>query len=300
MRIFVTGASGFVGSAVVQELLSAGHGVLGLARSEASAQKLATLGVEVFRGNLEDPESLGRAAARADGVIHTAFNHDFSKFQANCEQDRRVILALGEALAGSARPLLITSGIGVLPPQDDLPTEKTRIDGGVTDIPRAASEQAAHSLAVRGINVSIVRLPPSVHGDGDHGFVPLLIGMARQQGKSAYIGTGANRWSAVHRLDAARAYRLILERAEAASTWHLVAEEDIAFRDIATAIGKGLGLPTAGCNQEEAGAHFGWFAHFAARDMAASSHHTQSALGWTPTRPGLREDLAHGTYFSVP
>ncbi len=213
MHIFVTGATGFVGSAVTQELLAAGHQVSGLARSDTAAQKLSAQGVEVVRGDLEDLQGLQRAAAAADGVIHTAFNHDFSKFQANCEQDRRVIQALGDALAGSARPLVVTSGIGILPP-DQPATEDTRPNADTTSVPRIASEQAASVLAARGVNVSIVRLPPSVHGSGDHGFVPMLIGIARQQGAAAYVGDGMNQWSAVHRLDAARAYRLIIEKAK--------------------------------------------------------------------------------------
>lgn len=296
MRIFVTGASGFVGSAIVQELFAHGHQVSGLARSDASAQTLAALGVTVVRGDLADPAGLREAAAQADGVIHTAFNHDFSQFQASCEQDRRVILALGEALAGSPRPLLITSAIGVLPATEDA-TEALRPTA--SSIPRLASEDAAHELSTRGVNVSIVRLPPSVHGDGDHhGFVPILISLARQHGVSAYPGATVNAWSAVHRLDAARAYRLIIEAAQPDSIWHVVAENAIPFRTLAEAIGRGLGVPVKGLEGDAASAYFGWFAHFAARQMAASSTLTRERLGWEPTHRGLLEDLAAAGYFA--
>jgi nucleoside-diphosphate-sugar epimerase len=296
MRIFVTGATGFVGSAITQELLDAGHQVTGLARSDAAAQKLAAQGVVVVRGNLEDLQGLQQAAADADGVIHTAFNHDFSKFQANCEQDRRVIQALGEALAGSARPLVVTSGIGILPP-DQPATENTRPGADSASVPRIASEQAAYALAARGVNVSIVRLPPSVHGSGDHGFVPLLIGIARQQGAAAYIGDGTNQWSAVHRLDAALAYRLIIEKAKPDSIWHVVGEEAITFRSIAETIGKRLKLPVIRVENAAAAAHFGWFAHFAARQMSATSARTRQELGWQPAQAGLIADLGTPDYF---
>jgi nucleoside-diphosphate-sugar epimerase len=226
-------------------------------------------------------------------VIHTAFNHDFSKFAANCETDRQVIEALGSALEGSNRPLVITSGTGLLA-QGQLATEDSQ---ALTTIPRVASEQAAASVAARGVHVSVVRLSPSVHGDGDHGFVPMLIGFAREKGVSAYVGGGMNRWPAVHRLDAAHLFRLALEKNAAAARYHGVADEGVPFREIAAVIGRRLNLPVVAKSAEEAGDHFGWFAHFAALDNPSSSQKTRELLGWQPEQPGLISDLDNPRYF---
>jgi nucleoside-diphosphate-sugar epimerase len=297
MKIFVTGATGFVGSAVVRELLSAGHEVLGLVRSDAAAQSLVAAGVMTYRAQLKDLESLRRAAAESDGVIHTGFNHDFSKFKENCELDRKVIETLGAALAPAGRPLIITSAIGVLPPGGRV-TEETR-PASPSPNPRAATEEAARALIERGARVSIVRLPPSVHGDGDHGFVPILIKIARDKKASAFIDSGANRWPAVHRLDAARVFKLALDQAIHGAYYHAVAEEGIACREIAEVIGRRLGIPVVGKTPDEAGAHFTWFAHFAALNVLASSEQTQAKLGWRATQPGLIADLDRPAYFAA-
>ena len=295
MRIFVTGATGFVGSAVVAELIGAGHAVVGLARSEAGAATLAAAGAGVHRGDLDDPEEVARGAENADAVIHTAFNHDFSRFAESCEADRRLVMRLGEALAGSGRPLVVTSGLGILRKAGTLDETDRPVAG---THPRVASEEAADAVAERGGTVAVVRLPPSVHGVGDHGFVPILIRIAREKGISAWPGDGANRWPAVHRLDAARLYRLVVESG-LPGRYHAVAEEGIPFRDIAGVIGQRLGLPATGLAPGDVAAHFGWFSHFVAMSVPASSRATRETLGWAPDGPGLLADLDEPAYFAA-
>ena len=296
MRVFVTGASGWVGSAVVRDLLDAGHQVLAMVRSDAGAKALSDMGAQIHRGDLEDLDGLRRGAEQTDGVIHTAFIHDFSRFAANCEIDRRAIEALGETLAGSDRPLIVTSGTGLLSP-GAVATEDTEPHAPSAAMPRV-SEQAAQAFVARGVRVMAIRLPPSVHGDGDHGFVPILIDLARQKGAAAYVGDGGNLWPAVHRFDAAPVYRLALEKGVAGARYHATAEEGVPFRDIAAVIGRRLGLPVVGKTPEEAADHFGWFSHFAAMGNRASSQKTREALGWTPTGPGLIADLDQPYYFA--
>ena len=295
MHVFVTGATGFVGTAVVRELIDAGHTVTGLARSDAGAAALEAAGARVQRGTLDDLDILARAAQTADGVIHTGFNHDFSKFAQNCEQDRRAIEALGAGLEGSRKPLLVTAGVALIAP-GRLATEQDPPAPVSPAMPRA-SEHAAAALAARGIHASTVRLAPSVHGAGDHGFVPLLIGLAREKGLAACVGDGTNRWAGVHRRDAARVYRLALERGAVGARYHAVADEGVPMHAIADVIARRLDVPRADLAAEEAGAQFGWFAHFVGTDMAASSTWTRETLGWQPRERGLLEDVASAGYF---
>jgi nucleoside-diphosphate-sugar epimerase len=292
MRVFVTGATGFVGSAVVGELAAAGHQVLGLARSDQGAKALAEMGAQVHRGNMQDIDSLRSGAAEADGVIHLAFNHDFSKFLENCEADRRAIEAIGEVLEGSERPLLVTSGLALVAP-GRLATEA---DSPAPGFPRL-SEVAAETVAARGVRAAVVRLAPSTHGAGDHGFVPHLINLAREKGVSAYIGDGSNRWPGVHRFDAARLYRLALENGATGGPYHAVADEGVPFKEIAGVIGRGLGVPVVSKSEDEAADHFGWFKGFAGMDIPASSERTRERLNWQPTHPDLLTDIDQKAYF---
>jgi nucleoside-diphosphate-sugar epimerase len=295
MRIFLTGATGFIGSSIVPELINAGHQVLGLTRSEAGARSLIAAGAEVHRGDLEDLESLRSGAAISDGVIHTAFNHDFSKFAANCEQDRKVIEVMGDVLVGSDRPLLITSGTGMGNAVPGQPATEDHFDPNHGN-PRKASEVAGASVAKRGVNVSVVRLP-QVHDTVKQGLITYAVQLAREKGVSAYIGDGLNRWPAAHVLDVAHLYRLALEKHEAGSRYNAVAEEGVSMRRIAEVIGRGLKLPVVSISSQEAPAHFGWLAMFAGFDMPASSAQTRQRLGWHPAGPDLIADLEQMRYF---
>jgi nucleoside-diphosphate-sugar epimerase len=294
MRVFVTGASGFIGSAVLPELRSADHEVLALARSEASATALAAAGVEVHRGDLNDLDGLAAGAAAADGVIHLGFIHDFKNIADSLRTDRHAIETMGRALAGSGRPFVLASGtLGIAPGR--LATEDIPYDG--TSHPRHANAVAALAFAEQGVRVSFVRLSPTVHGQGDHGFVPRLIEVAREKGVSGHMGDGENRWNAVHRLDAARLFRLALEKAPAGSVLHAVADEAVPTRMIAEIIGRQLNVPIASVPPDAVDTHFGWIGRFFAMDQPASSALTRERLGWEPTHPGLIEDLDAGHYF---
>ncbi|MDC0709075.1 SDR family oxidoreductase [Stigmatella sp. ncwal1] len=289
MRVFVTGASGFIGSAVVPELLGAGHQVVGLARSDAAAQALAAAGAEVHRGSLDDLDSLRAGAAKSDGVIHLAFVHDFSQYEAALRTDTLAIESLGTALEGSDRPFVIASGM--------LGTTET--DSPRANSPRSRSEEMVLALAARRVRTSIVRLPPTVHGKGDHGFVPRLIAIARAKGVAAYVGDGANRWPAVHRLDAARLFQLALERAPAGTRLHAVADEGVPTRDIASVIARRLGVPVVSKSSEEANEHFGFLGRIFSLDVPASAERTREQFGWRPVEPGLIADLDDEHYFAA-
>jgi nucleoside-diphosphate-sugar epimerase len=295
MKIFVTGATGFVGSAIVTELIDAGHQVLGLTRSDAGAKSLSAAGAEAHRGELEDLESLRSGAAKSDGVIHCAFNHDFSKFAANCETDKRAIEVLGSALAGSDRPLIVSSGLALDSPKRPLTED---VDPPAHSPMPRVSEQSAMSLRSQGVKTAVMRLP-QVHDAVKQGLVTYLIAIAREKGVSAYVGEGRNRWSAAHILDVARLYRLALEKHESGGRYHAVGEEGVALRDIAEAIGKGLKVPVVSISPEEARTHFGFLGMFAGLDLSASSAITQERLGWRPAGPGLIADLEKMRYFET-
>ena len=290
MRVFLTGSTGFIGSAIVPELIAAGHQVLGLTRSESGAKALAAAGAEAYRGDIEDLESLRSGAAGCDGVIHTAFDHDFSRFVENCRKDSRAIEALGSALEGSDRPLVITSGTAM---GSAKPGEAATEDvfNAAHPNPRVASELAGRALSERGINVSVVRLS-QIHDPVKQGLVTEVIALARRTGVSAYVGEGVNRWSAAHVSDAARLFRLALERGQAGARYHATAEGAIPFRDIAEAVGRRFGLPVRSLDADGAADHFTWLMTFVDKDMSATSTLTQERLGWSPTGPGLLADIA--------
>jgi nucleoside-diphosphate-sugar epimerase len=295
MRVFLTGATGFIGSALIPELLSHGHQVLGLARSDDGARALKVLGADVLRGDLENLDALRRGAGQADGVVHCGFIHDFTKFVQNCEIDRRAIEAFGDVLAGSTRPLVVTAGIPALAGR-----VTTEADAVPTDHPTPrVSEQATLALAERGVHASVVRLP-QVHDRDRAGLVTYLIAVAKEKGVSAYVGDGQNRWSAVHRLDTSPLYRLALEKGAVGARYHAVAEEGVPLKDIAEAIGRGLGVPAVPMSREEAMKHFGAIGFFSTMSNPASNALTRQALGWAPTaRPGLIEDVEHSTAYAA-
>ncbi|MFM0733973.1 SDR family oxidoreductase [Paraburkholderia sediminicola] len=294
MRIFLTGATGFIGSALVPELIKAGHQVIGMTRSETGAQALFAAGAEVHHGSLEDPESLRSGAAKAEGVIHTAFDHDFSRFVENCEKDKRAIAALGAALAGSDRPLVITSGTGIGNPALSQPATEDVFNINHPN-PRIASELAGNELLEKGVNVSVVRLP-QVHNTVKQGLITPLVAIAREKGVSAYVGEGRNRWPAGHLLDVVRLYRLAVEAREPGARYHAVGEEGVSSREIAEALGRGLNLPAVSIAPEKAAEHFGWMGMFVGMDFPASSAQTQARLGWHPGGPKLIADLDEMRY----
>lgn len=295
MRTFITGATGYVGSVVVDELLAHGHTVIGLARSDAAASALLAKGAEVHRGNIEDLQSLRDGASKADAVIHLGFNHDFSKFAETCAHDALVIHALGAELAGTDKLFLVTSGTAILP-SGTVSTEETKAPSGDNVHPRVATEKACAEIANNSVKVAVVRLSPSVHGEGDRGFVHFVADFARQNGASAYIDQGANRWCAVHRLDAAVLYRLALEKGDGGVNYHGVAEEGIPFKSIAATLGRSLDLPVVSKSGNDAMSHFDWFTYLAASNTPASSAWTREALGWEPVNPGLISDIEQGFY----
>lgn len=296
MKVFVTGASGFVGTAVVKELLAAGHQVLGLARSAASAEKLTASGVEVYHGDLANPENLKPAVMASDAVIHLGFIHDFSRFKEMCELDAKVIETIGAALEGSQKPFIITSAVGVIK-KAGLITETDRVENSLN--PRVATENAADKLAGQGIRVAVIRLSPAVHDNDDQqGFVPILIRLAREKGVSGYVNEGTNLWPAVHRKDVAKLYLLALEKnVENGARYHAVAEQGIEVKKIAEAIAKQLKIPAVSIQTAAVESHFTWFTHFASFDILASSEATQKALGWQPAHHTLMEDLEGSVYF---
>ena len=296
MRLFVTGATGFIGSAVVRDLQAAGHAVLGLARSDVAAGILSQQGVEVHRGDLGDPDTLAEAARGSDGVIHLAFGHDFSRFMENIAADRRAVQAMADALGGSDKPLVIASG--VLLSSGQTGTEADAVESGEGANGRGATESVVRAASAQGVRGVVMRLAPTVHGEGDHGFVPALIAIARQTDMAAYVGDGANRWPAVHRLDVARLFRLAVEKAPPGSVLHAVAEEGIPMRAIAETIGQGLDLPVRSVSEKEAPRHFGWMTRFAAIDKPTTSALTRQTLGWQPQQRGLLADMRTSGYFS--
>lgn len=296
MKVFVTGATGFVGTAIVKDLISAGHQVLGLARSDASAEKLVAAGAEVHRGDLENLDSLRSGASQSDGVIHAGFIHDFARFAEVCEVDKVAIATIGKVLAGTNKPFVVTSGVALVNP-GTLATEDMNPDHDALHFPRR-SEPASDAVADLGVRTSIIRLAPSVHGAGDYGFVTILINIAREKGFAAYVGEGQNRWPGVARFDTGSLYRLALEKGTAKQRFHGVAEEGVPFKDIAEVIGKQLNIPVKSISPDEAAAHFGWFATFAAIDCPASNKITRQKLGWEPTGITLLEDIAQN-YFEL-